>query len=412
MKELRNEFAEAIKNLLSSYIDANELNNFINKFEVNKPAKNNSTEMINKFYAQQLKIEYSLGRDRLQIDRTITFAQKTLPKEKYLELLKNLAQLCISNGKLSFAFEILNKLLKQTTEEELKAEAFLLLSDVFGRSADWNKCIEALVKANDLFVKIGNNHGSSKCENMLGVIHGEKGNLKKAKKHFENCLKLLNKGEERELRASVEANIGIILNMQGDYGSAADYFGKALRYFESVKSDRRIAELRQNIGMMFFNKNEQEAALVEIDKSIEIALENKLMPVLALSYLSKANILLALDNCNAALAFADKALEVSHLIDDKLSIADIYRTKSLIERKKKNFERAENYLQSSLRMNKSRDNNLNTAEAKMELGELYGEMNLISNKEKILKESLKEYQQINILNRVRRIEKMLETPSV
>lgn len=412
MEEQKNKFVDEIKNLLSNYVEANELNSFISKFEVNSSAKNSSTELINKFYAQQLKIEYSFGRDRMQIDRTITFAQKTLPKEKYLELLKKLAQLCIANGKLSFASEILNKLLKQTTEEGLKAEAFLLLSDVFSRRADWNISIEVLEKANDLFAKTGNNHGSSKCENMLGVIHGEKGNLKKATEHFEKCLNLADRGEERELRASVGSNLGIILNIQGDYSKAADYFEKALRYFESAKNYRRIAELRQNIGMMLFNKNEHDAALMEIDKSIEIALENKLMPVLALSYLSKANILLALDNCDAALAFADKALEVSHIIDDKLSIADVYRTKSIIERKMKNFRQAENYLQSSLRLNKNRENVLNSAEAKMELGELYGEMDLSSDKEKMLKESLREYQKLNVADRVKRVEEMLSAPTV
>lgn len=412
MEEQKNRFVEEIRNLLSDFVEVNELNNFINRFELKSSEKNSSIEMINKFYAQQLKIEYSFGRDRMQIDRTITFAQKTLPKEKYFELLKNLAQLCIANGKLNFAAEILNKLLKQNQEEGMKAEALLLLSDVYSRRADWNKSIETLEKANDLFVKTGNNNGSSKCENMLGVIHGEKGNLSQAKEHFEKCLELIDMGEERELRASVESNLGIILNIQGDYAKAAEYFEKALRYFESVTSYRRIAELRQNIGMMFFNKNEHDAALIEIDKSIELGLENKLMPVLALSYLSKSNILLALDNCDAALAFADKALEVSNLIDDKLSIADVYRTKSTIEKKMKNFKKAENYLQSSLRLNKNNENILNTAEGKMELGELYGVMDLRNDKEKFLRESLREYQELNISNKIKKVEEMLSAPTI
>jgi len=411
MEEQKNKFVDEIRNLLSDYVDKNELDSFISKFEVSGSLQGSSAELINKFYAQQLKIDYSFGKDRMQIDRTITFAQKTLPKEKYLDLLKNLAQLCISNGKLNFAFEILNKLLKQSTEDGLKAEAFLLLSDVFSRRADWNKSIEALKKADDLFSK-NNNNGSSKCQNMLGVIHGEKGNLHEAKEHFEKCLELLDRGEERELAASVDSNLGIILNIQGDYTKAANYFEKALRYFESIQNHRRIAELRQNIGMLFFNKNEQEAALMEIDKSIEIAQENKLMPVLALSYLSKANILLAMENCEAALAFADKALEVSHVIDDKLSIADVYRIKSIIEKKMKNYGKAENYLQSSLRLNKNKENVLNTAEAKMELGELYGEMDLKFEKEKMLNESLSDYKEMNAADRVRKVEEMLSAPTV
>ena len=412
MKELKKEFAEEIKNLLSNYVDEKELSSFISKFEVSDSAKNSSTEVINNFYAQQLKIEYSFGKDRMQIDRTITFAQKNLPKEKYLELLKRLAQLCISNGKLSFATEILIKLLKQSSNDKEKADSYLLLSDVFSRRADWNKSIEALEKANELFVKTGNRNGNSKCENMLGVIHGEKGNLRQAQEHFDKCLGLLDRGEERELVASVESNLAIIMNIQGKYEKAAFYFEKALLYFETVKDYRRIAELRQNIGMLYFNINEYEAALEEVDISICIALDKKLMPVLALSYLSKANLLLALNDSDAALAFANKALEISHLIDDKLSIADIYRTKSLIERKIRNFRQAENYLQSSLRLNTNSGNDLNTAEAKMELGELYGEMELKTDSEKMLNESLKQYQDLNIVDRARKIESMLTMPTV
>jgi len=412
MKEQDNKFVDEIKNLLSSYVQADELNDFINKFEVDSAVNNSSTEMINKFYAQQLQIEYSLGRDRMQLDRAITFAQKTLPTKKYLVLLKNLAQLCIANGKLSFAVEILTKLLKQNIEEGLKAEAFLLLSDVFSRMADWNKSIEALGKANDLFMQTGNDNGRSKCENMLGVIHGEKGNLLQAKEHFEKCLYHLDREEDRELRASVESNLGIILNIQGDYNQASNLFEKALYFFESAKNFRRIAELNQNIGMLHLNKNEYDAALIQIDKSIEIALSNKLIPVLALSYLSKANILLAMENFEAALAFTDKTLELSNLIDDKLSIADIYRLKGIIERKMKNYYKAENYLQSSLRLNKNKENDLNTAEAKMELGKLYGEMDLRSKKEEILRESLREYQALNVADKVRKIEEMLSAPMV
>lgn len=412
MEEQKNKFVDEIRNLLSNYVEANELNNFINKFEVSCPVKNSTAELINKFYAQQLKIEYNFGRDRMQIDRTITFTQKTLPKEKFLELLKNLAQLCISNGKLSFAFEILNKLLKQSPHIKLNAEAYLLLSDVFTRKANWNKSIEALEKAIDLFAKMGNNLGMAKCENMLGVIHGEKGNLFEAKKHFEICLGLLTNGEEKELAASAESNLGILLNIYGEYDKAADYLMSALHYFESVQNFRRIAELKQNIGMLHFNKNEYQAALHEFDKSIEIALEKKLLPLLALLFLNKANLLLTLNDFDSAVAFVNKALEVSHLIDDKLSIADVYKTKSIIERKKKNFEQAANYLQSSLKMNIGRSNNLNTAEAQIEFAKLFSEMNLVDNKEKMLKESFKEFQRLNIIDQVKKIEEMLEAPSV
>lgn len=411
MKELNKEFVELIRNMLSKYIDVEELNKFLSKFQDNRFEENKSTNLINNFYAQQLNIEYSFGKDRMQIDRTITFAQKNLPQEKYIELLDNLARLCIASGKLSFASEILNKTLKLSGSPKQQAESYLLLSDVYSRRANWNKSIEMLEKANELFHEAGDKKGKSKCENMLGVIYAEKGILPKAQDHFNMCLTLLNREEESELAASVESNLGIVMNILGQHDKAAFYFEKALMYFEKAEDHRRIAELRQNIGMLYFNKREYEAASSEIDKSIDIAISKKLMPVLALSYLSKANILLAMNDNNAALIFANKSLEISHLIDDKLSIADVYRTKSVIERKIKNYESAENYLQSSLRLNTIKGNCLNSAEAKMELGVLYGEMKKDDKKEKMLNESLNQYAELNHFEQVGKISSMLKQPA-
>lgn len=67
-------------------------------------------------------------------------------------------------------------------------------------------------------------------------------------------------------------------------------------------------------------------------------------------------------------AFADKALEVAHKLNDKLTIAEVYRIKGVIQRSVQNYILAENYLQTSLRLNKEISNQLNQAETYQELG--------------------------------------------
>lgn len=411
MTSNENIFSSEIKSLLSGYIQQDELNNFFEKFSLNKSADNGSAQMINKFYAQQLKIEYSFGQERMQLDRTITYAQKVLSNDKFVELLNQLALLCISKGKLNFAAEILNKLLKSCDDKKHHGAAYLLSADVYTRRADWLRSIDALKKADILYQELADKVGRAKCQNMLGVICGEKGNLPDAKVYFEKCLELLGSDEERELAASVQSNIGIILNIQGHYDKSAEYFEKALRYFELVQDFRRVAEIRQNIGMLFLNKNDNDAALNAIDASIEIALEKKLMPVLALSYLTKANILLELNELDASLTFINKALEVGHIIDDKLTIADAYKTKSILQKKMNNFDAAENYLESSLRINRDKENVLNSAEVKMELGNLYGEMGQQKEKDKYLTETINDYKLIECFDRVKKLEEILSVPN-
>ncbi len=49
-------------------------------------------------------------------------------------------------------------------------------------------------------------------------------------------------------------------------------------------------------------------------------------------------------------AFADKSMEVAHKINDKLTIAEVYKIKGIIQRTVKNFILAENYFETSLRL--------------------------------------------------------------
>jgi len=68
-------------------------------------------------------------------------------------------------------------------------------------------------------------------------------------------------------------------------------------------------------------------------------------------------------------------MEICFKLNDRLSIADIYKIKGIIERKVKNYKGAENYLLSSLRINEELENILNQAETSFELGVLYLELN-------------------------------------
>ena len=114
-----------------------------------------------------------------------------------------------------------------------------------------------------------------------------------------------------------------------------------------------------------------------------------------------------MNELDASLVFTNKALEVGHVIDDKLTIADALKTKSILEKKLKNYTAAENYLESSLRINKNKENVLNVAEVKMEMGSLYGEMGLKDEKAKYLNETIDDYRLIECFDRVKKIEEIL-----
>ena len=112
------------------------------------------------------------------------------------------------------------------------------------------------------------------------------------------------------------------------------------------------------------------------------------------------------DITNAA-EFADKSFEISHNIDDNLTLADIYKTKGIIHRYLHNYKESENFLLSSINLNTRLKNEQNIAEAYFELAILYDEMNKSESKNNYLKKSLDYFKQINAVDKVNTIENML-----
>ena len=68
-------------------------------------------------------------------------------------------------------------------------------------------------------------------------------------------------------------------------------------------------------------------------------------------------------------------MEISHKINDTLSIADIYKIKGMIQNDLENFELSEELFENSVRLNEDLGSNLNKAESINELNSLYEKTN-------------------------------------
>jgi len=161
--------------------------------------------------------------------------------------------------------------------------------------------------------------------------------------------------------------------------------------------------------MVYLESEDYESALEAFDEAIEIAKQGRFMSILCLIYLAKSQVLIAMDAIYYATGFADKALDISNSIDDKLTSADIYRVKGIIERRMKNYNAAETFLLNSLRMNITLKNTLNIAETSFELGLLSDEIGNESEKTDWLQKSLRYYSDIDATEKVTMIEELLKT---
>jgi adenylate cyclase len=344
---------------------------------------------------------------RAQIDLLITFAQKKLSHLKQIQFFLTLGETVKRSGDYDAAVSIFDSLLRSAGNESklsnIKINCYLAIADIYEKQAYWKESLALVKKARNAFKLQKDNKGIAFCENFLGTIFGERGNIKKAKSHFELSLSLLNPAKDKALVGIIEINLGILNNMQGNFDEAYTCFHRALVIFEQTHDFNRIAELRHNIGMLFTQKGEYDSALSEFDNSIALSIELGVFSKLGITYLSKAFIFTQLKDYHLASAFADKAMEICDSLNDRLSMADIYKIKGIIERSLNNYRLSESYLLTSLRINQELSNDLNKAETLYELGRLYVDMEQKNKALEVFKSSLEYFRSISSSVMVRKL---------
>ena len=406
MKNSIDKFEIELGGLLKRHFNDDELSQLNQNINPPKEGNNKITGMINDFYRNQLQIEINNCSERIKIDRTVTFSEKTLHADKFYIFLLDLSQLCLSRGRLNLANELFKKVKKNSNNNVRKAESLLGLADVFSRRADWQRSLVTIEEAESIYRELNDNGGLAKCENLLGSIYGERGDLAKAKAYFLNSLTLINTENDVELTANLETNLGVLENIQGQTDNSIKHLTNALVSYSKLGNNRRITELKHNIGMVYLESGDYKSALATLDEAIEIAKQGGYMSTLSLIYLAKSQVLVATDELYYAAEFADKALDISNSTDDKLTSADSYRVKGIIERSRKNFDAAETHLLTSVRINTSLKNEHNIALTSLELATLYEEKNNSQSKESYLTRALNYFKQINAFKEVKKIEDM------
>lgn len=389
MENLNYILFEKINLLLRQFFKDQQVSEVLDGFET-KPISNHRIEQ------------------RMIIDRAITFAKKKLEGDDYSRFQLAIVKVLAEGDNLNMAEEILLSSTSEDHSEFYYAESLLAMADILLRKSFWSNSNNLIDEAKEVFTKLDNKIGLAKCENLYGTSYGERGEVQLAKNHFLKGIDLLKNNVAGKLEAELETAFAILENICGNFDVSKEHFYKALHTFEKLNERKRIAELNHNIGMLYLESEEYEKAVNEFDKGISVAIKENFKTILSISYLGKANALLYLEDYNNTAEFCYKAMDIAINIEDKLTIADVYRVMGILERKLNHYNTSESYFQISLRLNEELGNKLNSAESAYEIALLYDDLKNDEQKTFWLNRSLKYYKNINATAKVDLIEKMLE----
>lgn len=390
--------------VLKKYIGSAKSKEVLDKIGSGFFTKDRSISAIDNNYPESYRL-------RSFIDRVITYTENNISPKKHINLLLDLSSLTLGQGELFLASDILSQILFRTIKyknlQNEKAYAFLGMGEISSMQAKWDESFGYINKAKKIFEETDNYKGLSACDNFLGTFYAERGVLSKAKKHFEKGIERLKGKRASNLLANILVNLGILNHMTGDIEEAKNNYENALAKYVKSNDLKRIAQTRHNLGMLYLKEGNYKSALDQFDKSILVSQKDQNYLTLSISFLSKAHIYTEMDKIDFAVEYIEKAMELSHYLNDRLTIADIYKVRGIIEKKKKDYDLAENFLQTSLRINSELGNKLNYAETSVELGKLYAELNQKSNSKKAFERALKYYNRINAVIEIKKIKSFI-----
>ena len=311
-------------------------------------------------------------------------------------------------GEYEFAIETHKKIIAESNSDpnlaSLAANACYSIGEIYSNEAQWTECFDFVKRAFVMFKNQNDLKGCARCENLLGTVYGEHGDLPEAANHFEESLRYLDEKRDAVLIGKIEINLGIINNIYSNYDQALFYYNRALINFQRLNDHHKLAQIRHNIGITYLKKKEYASALKELDKSIAVSLKDNVFSILGISYITKAFIYAQMHDVELSRAFADKAMEICYKTKDKLSVAEIYKVEGIINRVQKKYALAENCLLTSLRINKEYKNQLNYAETSLELGILYKEWSKFEKAKESFKQALSYFKQIRAIHEIENIE--------
>jgi len=370
----------SIISVIYRYFDEPQTKRLSKRLGFDRSHKKVSMKSIKSKTAREIeKEQWNVVVNRSGLHRLITFAEHELRPVKYIDFLVDLGKVCINEGHLNLADDILKSVQNRAKdiprEKSKSAYALINLSDVASRRAHWKEALSSIRKAETIFTELGDFRGLASCRNLTGTVFADTGELKKAARAFNEGLAFLDKKKDPFTKAKIETNIGTIYNIFGKFDEAYSNYNRALIKFEQLGFHSNIAEVFHNIGMLLLKKRKLKEALNQFDRSLSVSLSARIYYLIAISYLSKAETYTIIPDLALADAYTEKSLELGYKLDDKLTIADAFKVKGSIMRLQGNHESALELLLTSLRLNEKIKSKMNYAETCVELGLLYKSSN-------------------------------------
>ncbi|MCD6518949.1 MAG: protein kinase [Anaerolineae bacterium] len=293
---------------------------------------------------------------------------------KRLALLHRRGKLLLLMGRAE-GFQDLEDALELSREiRDVHAEACVLLDlgVAHGRRGRWKEALSFGEQSYQLAREIEDQEQQIAALLMKGFFLFESGSWQEALQTLTGALELA-QGNEL-LSARLWGNLGIILDAQGEYERAIEYYQRSVETFARLQQPLDEGRGLNNLGFAFQRLGRYREARECYQQALERFQRVGDVHEQGVAYLHMAEVALAQGQREEAREHCRLANRLFEREGFSLGTADVYRVYAGIARQEGRWTVAERYLQEALGIYEEHGDRLNAAETHQEIGSLLKEM--------------------------------------
>ncbi len=266
----------------------------------------------------------------------------------------------------------LKKVVQTGKRDTAMVNTLINLSLVVLGNEDIENSLAYAEKANELAKEINFRKGQAYAQKYIGLAQYYQGNYLAVMDYWTKSLESFEAVKDTTGMANILNNLGGVYLSQGGNDKALDYYLKSLYYAEKIKDTLRITSVLPNIGAVYGDMKDYEKALAYF-KQLEAYLPSIADPQITTYYLMGiGEIYNKMEDYESALDSYHKALPLSENTGD---YSHVLKELGTIEFKIGNVEKAIEHLNLSYETAKEKNQQLETLNALIGLGNIYQETN-------------------------------------
>jgi putative nucleotidyltransferase with HDIG domain len=256
-----------------------------------------------------------------------------------------------------------------TQDPAVVADATRRLAVLHHQRGDPDEARRLCERSHEVARAAGLQRFAAEALNTLGVLRMMGGEPTESRHAFEDALAAGR--DHAEIRARVEQNLGVLVNIHGDLDRAIEHYGRSLAAYRELGDEHGCAIAFHNLGMVGADRGDARSAERDFRESLAIAARGDDQTLQGLCLVSIAELEVESQRYEDAREHAEEALELFTRLEAPRGRADAYRVIGVIYRETGRIALAESRLRNAIEIAVGAGATLIEAEASRDLGLLH-----------------------------------------